>query len=95
MELSRYQHVSSTREEGGLLWVNYSLTLTGVQARDNGTTYQCILDPFDLLERFHSNTETLIVNGEIPIYQSGVHGYVYQWYHKMVVYNYNFITMTG
>ena len=64
-ELSRYQHASNTGVEGDQIWVNYTLTLPSVQIRDNGTTYQCILDPIVGAARYHSNIVTLIVNGEI------------------------------
>ena len=73
LNLSRYQHEESFGKEGGQLWANYSLTLSSVQIADNGTTYQCILDPIDLVRRYRSNKVTLIVNGEIAFYQSRVH----------------------
>ena len=64
MALPRYQHADNLGIEGDVLWANYSLTLASVQISDNGTTYQCSVDPIDLLRPYHSNTAILIVIGE-------------------------------
>ena len=64
MALPRYQHAENSGIEVDVLWANYSLTLASVQISDNGTTYQCSVDPIDLLGRIHSNTVILIVIGE-------------------------------
>ena len=64
-ELSQYKHQYTTGVEGPYIWANYSLTLPMVQPSDNGTTYQCILVPFDGMGRYHSNIATLYVKGEV------------------------------
>ena len=64
MALPRYRHAENLGIEEDVLWANYSLTLPSVQISDNGTTYRCIVDPIDLLRRYHSNTVILIVVGE-------------------------------
>lgn len=64
MALPQYQHAENFGIEGDLLWANYSLTLPSVQISDNGTTYQCSVDPIDLLRRYASNIVILIVIGK-------------------------------
>ena len=72
MALPRYQHAYNSGIEGDVLWANYSLTLPSVQISDNGTSYQCSVDPIDLLRRYHSNTVILMVVGKCIICQFGI-----------------------